>query len=170
MRKMLVLFFMLTLGSYAYAGDAKIAFIDLQRAFNESAAGRSTKAEWEEMVMQRQTVLDMKKREKERLQEEFNKQSMMLSEDARRQKVDKIEKLQRDIQRMIDDFDTEMQQFQRDREISMLNELDAIIKKLGAEENYTIILRAEVILYSAEEVDITDKVIDKYNAAHKKKQ
>lgn len=166
MKKMLVLFFMLTLGSYAYAGDARIAFVDLQRAFNECDAGKATRAEWEEMVLQRQAVVDMKRREKERLQEEFNRQALMLSENATRQKLDQVDKLQRDIQRMIDDFDTEMQQFQREREIAMLKDLDAIISKLGAEENYTIVLRAEVVLYSTEGIDITDTVIEKYNASY----
>jgi outer membrane protein len=168
MRKLLVLFFIFTLGSYAYAVDTKIAFVDLQRVFNDCEAGKATKAAWEDMVLQRQSVVEMKQKEKERLQAEFNKQSMMLSDDARRQKLDQMDKLQRDIQRMIDDFDTEMQQFQRDKEIAMINDLDAIIGTIGDENKFSIILRAEIVIYSAEGIDITDLVIEKYDAAFKK--
>jgi outer membrane protein len=168
MKKLLVLFFIFTLGSYAYAVDTKIAYVDLQRVFNECEAGKATKAEWEEMVLQRQSVVEMKKKEQARLQEEFNKQSMMLADDAKRQKLDQIDKLQREIQRMIDDFDTEMQQFQRDKEIAMIKDLDAIIGKLGDEEKYSMILRAEIVVYSAKGIDVTDLVIERYDAAYKK--
>lgn len=167
MRKLLVLFFIFTLGSYAYAVDTKVAFVDLQRVFNDCAKGKATKAEWEDMVMQRQSVVEMKQKEKDRLQDELNKQTLMLAEEAKRQKLDQIEKLQRDIQRMIDDFDNEMQKFQRDKEIEMIKDLDAIIGKLGTENKYSIILRAEIVVYAAEGIDITDKVIEKYDAAYK---
>jgi Skp family chaperone for outer membrane proteins len=92
----------------------------------------------------------------------------MLADDAKRQKLDQIDKLQREIQRMIDDFDTEMQQFQRDKEIAMIKDLDAIIGKLGDEEKYSMILRAEIVVYSAKGIDITDLVIERYDAAYKK--
>jgi outer membrane protein len=172
MRKILALFFVLSLSSFAVADEkakisdekAKIGFVDLQRALNESEAGKASKSELEDLIKKKQEQIDKKIKEKNRLQEEFERQSSMLSEEAARKRMDEIEEAQRDAERMISDSNAEVQKRQREKEIAILKNLDDIINKLGTKEKYTIILPAEVILFSSEGVDLTDVVIEKFNA------
>jgi outer membrane protein len=165
MKKLLVLFFVLfVIPSYAVsAQEVKIGFVDLQRALNESEAGKKAKAELEAIIKEKQSRIDEKIMRKEKIRKELEMQATVLSENAIRQRQDELDRMERDIQRLIDDSNAEIQRRQRQMELSILKELDAIITELGKEEGYTIILPAEVILYSGEGTDITDRVIEKYD-------
>lgn len=170
MRKLLTLVFVLVLSTYAFAQDGvKIGFIDMQKALNESEAGKVAKKELEKMVKERQVKIDEKIALRDKLVAEIEKQSVVLSEEARRQKQDELEKIAREIERMVADSNAELQKQQRELEIEIVKDLDAIITGIGKEGNYTIILPADIILYSAEGTDITDLVIKKHNELYKSK-
>jgi outer membrane protein len=165
MRNMLVVFFVLLAGSYAYAEEAvKIGHIDLQRALNESAVGKKAKGELEEMVKLRQAVIGEKVRLKEEKTRELEKQGFALSEDVVMQKEDELKKMDRDIKRMIDDSNVEVQKVQRERERRILKELEVLIAKLGDERGFTIIFPSDVVLYSVDAADLTGDVIRMYDA------
>jgi outer membrane protein len=144
----------------------KIGYVDLQRALNESTAGKEAKAELEAVVKKMQEEIDKKMAEREKLKTELEKQSLALSAEARRQKADHLEKLQKEIERMISDSNAEMQKRQRDKEVAIIKDLKVVIDDIGKTDGYTIILPAEAILYSSEGTDLTGTVIERYNAMH----
>jgi len=169
MKKVLVILFVLSFGSLAFAaGDVKIGFIDLQRALNDSIVGQESKAELENLIVEKRAIIDQKAAERQRLQEEFDRQSSVLSDEAARKRIDEIDKLQRDIERMVADSEAEVQKLQREKEIAILKDLDAIISEIGREDNYTMILPADVIIFAAEGVELTDLIIERYNSLKKK--
>jgi len=171
MKKLLAVLFIsfITLGLMAQAGKAeaadetKVGFINLQEALNESAFGRETKGQLEEIIKQKQAAISSKIDTKEMLEQELDKQSPMLSEEAVRQRSDEIDKLERDIERLISDSNTEIQKMQREKEVAILKELDDIIQALGRERGYTVILPADVVIYAGEGLDITQEVIKRYD-------
>jgi Skp family chaperone for outer membrane proteins len=98
-----------------------------------------------------------------KLEEDLKKQINILSDDAKKTKVDELEKMDRDIRRFVSDSEVELAKKQREMENSILTELVGIIQKLGQEGEYTLILPSTVILYSSKGIDITDTVMKKYN-------
>jgi outer membrane protein len=165
MKKALVILIVLTLSPFAYCEDGiKVGFVNFQRALNECEVGKKTKAELEKLVLKRQAPINEKIRQKEALEEEYQRQSVTLSEDAAKKRVDEIQKMRRDIERMISDYNADMEKIQREKEDSILKDLGAIISTLAAEEKYTFILPTDVIIYAVDEADITDKVVRKYDA------
>ncbi len=170
MRKLFTLVFVLAFAACAFAQDGvKIGFIDMQQALNESEAGKVAKKELEDMVRERQVKIDEKIALRDKLVAEIEKQSVVLSDEARRQKQDELEKLSREIERMVTDSNTELQKQQRELELEIVRDLDSIITEIGKEGKYTIIVPADIILYSAEGIDITDLVIEKHNKLYKSK-
>jgi len=170
MKRLLTVVFVLALSTYAFAEDAvKIGFVDMQAAANESEAGKAAKKELEKMIKDKQQKTDEKMAVRDKLVAEIEKQSVVLSDEARRQKQDELDKLTREIDRMVSDFNAELQKQQRELEIGIAKELDAIITEIGKEGKYTIIVLDDVVLYSAEGVDITDLVIQRHNERHKAK-
>lgn len=164
MKKLLVTVIVLLIGSQAFAAEKlKIGFVDLQAALNESEFGRKTKNELEEVIRDKRAVIDEKIKEKDAMQAELDRQSTTLSDEAMRQRVDELQKLEREIERKISDANEELQKLQREKEMGILKDLDDIISRLGKEEGYVVILPSDVILYSAEGVDLTDRVIVEYN-------
>jgi outer membrane protein len=150
--------------SFAYAEDmAKVGFVDLQRALNESEVGKKAKAELEGMVKMRQAIIDEKVKQREQKEQDFQKQSMALSEKARAEKQEELKKMERDIKRLIDDSNTEMQKTQREKERDILKGFEAVIERIGKEQGYTLIVPSDVVLYGREGTDLTDALIKIYN-------
>mgnify|MGYP000412788501 CR=1 FL=1 len=158
--------------SWAQAQEVKIGFIDLQKALNESQAGKEAKAELESLMQELQRQIDQKVAERDKLRAELQKQALVLSPEARRAKADELQQLDKEVERLISDANEQMQKAQRDKELAILKEIKAVVDELGQKEGFTVILPAEVILYSAKGVDLTDRVIklyDKKRKAQKKK-
>jgi outer membrane protein len=170
MKRLFALMIVLLMSSYAYAEDGiKIGYVDLQRALNESDIGKSAKSELEGMMKVRQELINDKIREKEQRQEEFEKQAMALSEKVRIERQEELKLLERDIKRLIDDINVKMQKIQRDKEREIIQGIDSVISEIGKEQGYSIILPIDVILYSEDDADLTDMVIERFNNMAKAK-
>lgn len=168
MKKVLVLCFILVMSSYAFSAEqVNIGFVDLQRALNESEPGKKAKAELEALIIKRQGWIDEKINAKERFKEELQKQAVVLSDEELSKRQDELERMEREIDRMIEDSTAELQKKQREEELAILKELDAIITELGEKENLAVILPSEVVLYSRDGMDVTDLLIKRYNELKK---
>ncbi|MEK7823360.1 MAG: OmpH family outer membrane protein, partial [Nitrospirota bacterium] len=76
-------------------------------------------------------------------------------------------KLLRDYQKMVKDFGDELQKKEEELSVGIQKDLIEFVNKLGKDEGYTIIFGLEKgargIIYSPDELNLTDKVINKYN-------
>lgn len=172
MRKLSLLLAVLILltGSHVYAENAKtenikIGSVDLIKALNESDAGKKAKTDLEFMIKSKQTSLDEKGKNIEKLKNEIDKQSSVLSADARKSKEDELEKMIRDYQRMVSDSQNEVKKKEGELTGDIIKELREIIEKIGSEEGYTVILEGSEgqILFAKKDIDLTDVVLKKHN-------
>lgn len=172
MKKMLLLvvIFTLMVGGYAYAETitVKIGVVDLMKALNESNAGKKAKAELESVIRSKQALINEKGNAIQKLKDELNKQSSVLSPEAQKSKQDELDRMMRDYQRMVSDSQSDVKQRESDLTDGILKGLRAVVKKIGQKEGYTMIVEnAEgIILYSKKSLDLTNEVIKQYNATH----
>ncbi len=154
----------------AWAAEAKIGVVDLQRALNECEAGKKAKAKLTERVEKMQTDLKAKKEAVDKLDGELKKQGAMLSADAKRDKERDLERQTRDLNNLARDYEEEYQQAQVAATQPIFKDLEQVIDKIGAEQGYTLIVESKVggVIYMAKGVDITDEVVKAYNAKAKK--
>lgn len=171
MKRILLVIMMVLCASMAFSAEkaVKIGYIDLQRALNESDAGKEAKATFNKRVEELQKVLDEKQNELKKLQDEMEKQKGLLTPEARGEKEKVYQQKLKDVQRFAKDSQEELQQKDAEMTKKILRDLRDIIKKIGNEEGYTIILERgdAFVLYAAEGVDITEKVIKAYSKARK---
>lgn len=151
------------------AENVKIGFINLQKALNESEVGKKAKQDIEQVIREKQAEVEGKVKAKDAMREDLEKQTVMLSEEARNKRVEELQRLEREIERLISDTNAELQKLQREKEVGILKELNAIIDKIGKEDGYTLILPSDVILYAVEGLEITDKVIEEYDKSSGRK-
>jgi outer membrane protein len=167
MKKLLLLFVIAVLltGSHANAETIKIGAVDLLKALNESDAGKKAKADLEFLIKTKQTSLDDKGKNIDKLKSEIEKQASVLSPDARRSKEEELERLVRDYQRQVADSQNEVKKKEGDLTGDILKELREIIQKIGDEDGYTLILEGGdgQILFAKKDIDLTDSVIKKFN-------
>ena len=111
-------------------------------------------------MLQRQ--LDTRQRELLELRKELEKQAVMSSMDTQGDKRGIIERKTRGLQYLLGDLNEDLRRAQEKER--MLKELGKVIEKIGSEENFTLIVekRAGGVLYRADSIDITDKVIKAY--------
>ncbi len=149
------------------ADIAKIGYVDLRVALNESDAGKKAKSELESMIKTKQTSIDEKGKSIEKLKGDFEKQASVLSGEARKSKEEEIERLVRDYQRMVQDAQNDVKKKETEVTGSILKELREVVDKIGQEEGYSLILEnvEGIILFSRKDLDITTRVIKNFNEA-----
>lgn len=171
MKKILLAAMMVLCSTVAFAsGNTKIGYMDLQKALNESESGKEAKIVFNKRVEELQKVLDEKQTELKKLQEELEKQKGLLTSEARSEKEKVYQQKLKDVQRFAKDSQEELQQKDAEMTKKILKDLREVIKKIGTEEGYTIIIEKgdSLVLFAAEGVDITDKVIKAYSSKAKK--
>jgi outer membrane protein len=165
MQRFLVIIMLLLFSSGALAAEkeAKIGYVNLQQALNASVYGKKAKSEIEDVIREKQSMIRSRVEKHEQAKKELEIQSATLSEEALRQRMTELEKEEREIERLITDSNAALQKVQREREFEILTELDGIIDGIGEQGAFTLILPSEVVLYAAEGMDLTEKVIEKYD-------
>jgi outer membrane protein len=144
----------------------KIGLVDLQRCLQESKEGQKVVKLLKDKKAVLQKQLDTKQKELLELRNELEKQAMMLSMDAQEDKRKTIERKTRELEYFYKDLNEEMIRAQENEKQRIFKEIiGTVIEKIGLEGNYTLITerKAGGVLYCADSVDITEKVIKAYD-------
>ena len=151
------------------AADLKIAYVDIQKAVNESNAGKEAKKAITKDVEKFQHIVADKQKELQTLKESLDKQALMLTPDARANKEKEYQNKLREFQRWGEDTQNEVNQKRMEMERNISAALIKVIQKIGADEGYTVILEKNetIVLYASKLIDITDRVIKAYDAQKK---
>jgi outer membrane protein len=152
-----------------HAGETKIGYVDLNRALNDSNEGKKAVAALENMVKAKQKLIGEKEEELNNLKKEIVSQTAILNNDALKKKQDEHDELVKAYQRMIQDSKEDIQKKQADFMKGIIIKLRQVIAELGEEEGYTVILEKieSGILYMPDSIDLTDKVIKRFNESSK---
>lgn len=166
---LLVLVVVLISTATAFAADVtKIGFIDLQRALLESKAGKKARADLETLEKSKKTGIDEKVKAINKIEEELTKQASALSSDARKTKEEELDRLKRDLQRLVEDARVEIQKKEAELTEAILKDMSDVVEEFAKEEGYTVIFRSEVLLFAKKDVDITEVVVKKFNESRGK--
>ncbi len=174
MKKMLgcLVAILLLVAAPAAAAELKIGYIDLQKALNQSDAGKAAKSQIGEKVKKFQATIEGRQKELKKLNDEMEKQKMMLSAEAKAEKERDYQQKVKEFQRFAKDAQEELQQQDAQYTRSILESLFKVVKDLGTKGGYTLILEKteSSVLYADDAINLTDEVIAAYNKVYKKEQ
>lgn len=155
--------------SISASASDKIAVVDLQRCIQETAEGKKIYQELKAKKDAMQRRLDEKQEELLKLKEDLEKQSMMLSVDAKEDKQKEFERKGREFKYMYDDLSEEMQKAEAEAKKQILQDLETVVLRIGEKEKYQIIFerRSSGIMFVNEALDITGEVIKAYDQMKK---
>jgi len=168
-KKFAVVTGMILLGWFGsvWAADLKVAYVDVQRAINECNAGKEAKKTITKEMEKVQHLGVDKQKELQTMKESLEKQTLMLTQEAKAAKEKEFQNKVRDYQRWADDNQKELQQKTQDMERQISAGLIKVIQKIGLEEGYSFILEGSMLPYVSKTIDITDRVIKAYDAQKK---
>ena len=160
----LITFFFVQTGLTA-AQPVKIGVVNLDKLQQTSKAFQKTAATMKTKFEELQKKLDDERNNLAKLEEDFKKQSMMLSLDAQEDKKRELEKKRRYYKYLHDEFTQEMKDTEVEAIRKIMAELEKVVEKLAEKEGYTLILerRTMGLVYFNKAVDITDRVIEAYD-------
>ena len=164
-------FLVVVLAGQALAADYKIATVDLQRALNKSESGKQAKELFKVEVDNLQVNLAKQKTEIERIKADVEKKGLVLKSDERKEMEKDYQRKLRDFQRTYKDAQGDLQQRDSELTAEILQELAAVIVEYGKRKKYTLLLEASntgTVLYNSAAVDITEEIIEAYDAKEKK--
>ena len=170
-KKLSVVIGMILLGWFGsvWAADLKIAYVDIQKAVNESNAGKDAKKLITKDVEKFQGQIADKQKVLQTMKESLEKQAPMLNPDARATREKEYQNKLREFQRWGEDTQNEINQKRMEMERNISIGLQKVIQKVGADEGYTLILEKNesIVLFVSRTLDITDRVIKAYDAQKK---
>ena len=153
------------LATPAASAEVKIGYVDLQRALNESEAGKRAKAEFKVQVDKLEARLKGKKEELDRLKAELDRKSVVMRDEERTKLEEDFQRKRLDLKRQFEDSQAELQK--KDNELTgvIIRDLQVVIRQIGEQEDYTVILEASSspVLYAAKSADLTDRLLSAYN-------
>ena len=98
---------------------------------------------------------------------ELNKQSFVLDPELKRNKEEQLRKEKIAFERYVQDQNTEFGKIEKEMTQKILRKMMDVIKKIGKEKNYTMILEQKVVLYHDKGNDLTKIAIRTYDRANK---
>jgi outer membrane protein len=153
--------------SGSVAEDQRIAFVDLQRALNEVEDGKAAKASLESEFKQKQKILEEKKTDFDKARQDFEKQAVVMSEDARRDRQADLERKQFELQQLLMQLQKEFSEREGNLTRGIFDKMSAVVREIAEQDGITLVLRADTVVYAAQSLDITNDLVRKYNARHK---
>jgi outer membrane protein len=162
---LLVFVGLLVASPLAYAQTMKIGVFDMDRVFNESKRWTKERDAFVKRGTELKKNYEKKAAELKAFQESLQKKVGMLSEQARKEMERQYQQKVLELERLGQDSDTELKQMNKESASRFNKSLMIVIRKLGQEEKYTVILESSIVPYAAKEIDITDQVLKAFDAA-----
>src|SRR3982751_6750335 len=147
---------MLALGpSVAFADDAKIGYVDMQRAVGETEDGRKAKANLKKVFDQKQKELDEQQEDLKKAVEDLDKKRTLLPADKVREKEAELQGRMQKVQQTYLRHQQDLQAKEQEAMSKILERMNRIIAKIAASESFTMIFDRGGMVYAKPELDLT---------------
>lgn len=148
--------------------EVKVAVVDFQQAINDVKEGISAQGRLEGMFAEKRKAIEGMEKKLAALQEDYQKQAMVLSDAARSQKEQEIMALQSQYQQVYMQSEQEMQMaYNREME-GLIAKMQVIIAGMAEEKGYTIVVEKTEggVVFAATSLDVTAELVKRYDAKH----
>jgi outer membrane protein len=148
----------------------KIGVVDIQKFQKKSKNFQGISAKLKKKFDSMQQKLDEERNALIKLEDDFKKQSMMLSLDAQEDKKRELEKKRRYYKYIFEDLSQEMKDTEAEATSDIGKELEKIVKRIAEKDGYNLILEKRTLglIYYSDVIDITDRVVEAYDASKPK--
>ena len=143
----------------AAAAELKIGYVNAVKVIEEAPQGEAALKKLEaEFAPRDKQIVEMQNRLKQ-LEQDLEKNALVLKENEHRSKEFEIVTLKRDLRRATQEF-REDYNLRRNEELAALQKIvQKTIAEIAKQENYDLILESAV--YAGPKVDVTDKILKK---------
>jgi outer membrane protein len=160
----LVLAALMMMGSFAQAAEMKLGYIDMNKALQETSAGKKAKAELEKEFKAKRDELSKKQTDLKKMGEDFEKKRGVLSDEVRQKKQAELQQEMMKWQEAAGQAQMTMQAKEQEALKPIFEKMQKAIERVAKEQGYTMILeKSQSVVYGTPENDVTPQVIKAFD-------
>jgi outer membrane protein len=164
MRRTLFAASLLAVSASAFAARAqKIGYVDVQRAIQETEEGKAARTRLKGEFETRRAQIDKKSQDLEKMQQEYDKQQAVLSDDAKKKKQEEFQKLLIDTRKSASELQEDLAGKEQQAMQSILQKLNTVVAEIAERESIGFVMDKASLLYAPQAADITNEVVRRYN-------
>jgi outer membrane protein len=160
---------MLVLGGCVGGGvkiDGKIGVINSQRLLNETSAGKKAKENLAAFSKNRQALMELEEKELRRMEEDFIKQSSVLSPAAKRDREEQFRRRMQEYQQKASELTREVQEKQKDVLEGFRDKVETVVARVAKRLGLQVVVdksKGGPTIYHEDGLDISGSVIEEFN-------
>jgi len=151
--------FLLALSMGCNVEPPKIGVVDVVKVTNESMAGKKANAELQALVTAKRAVVKDKADAIDKLKTDLKNGP----DSTRKAKEDELKRANAEYKKFVAAADAEVQKKAAELKNKLLGQIKKVLETIGQEEKFLLIHTNENAPYFNKNIDISDKVINKYN-------
>ena len=146
-----------------------IAFVDVRKVMMESKVGKRNKAVFEKMIKEKEAVIAKEEEKLKAMQQAFQKDQLLMTEEQKKVKQQAFQEQAEAFQKTVREAKQEIGKKDNEYTSKALDEIRGIIAEMAKEMKLILVLEASGsgLLYAEEGMDLTAKVLEKYDAKGK---
>jgi outer membrane protein len=150
----------------AAAAQGKIAVIDLRRAVFDTEDGLRVQAKLQQLLDTRQGDFESKKKTYDDAQADLERLAKdgKTSDAELRKKYIALEKMAFDLQSAQVNVRREVQRQENEMMTPIVKQMMQLVRRLSSQNSYDMVLSKDAVPYVRADLDITDRIIQMYNA------
>jgi len=146
------------------ADVAKIGVVDLQKIIEVSSAGKAAKSEMKTKFTKMEEELQVKGAEVEELGKQLEREAMVMSEEKREDKQREFRIKVNDVKSLRKRYNDDLKRMETELLAKIQKDLLGLTEEIGKKEGFLLIINRQAAIYYPTSVDITDRLIETYNA------
>ena len=149
------------LGTAAHAEEMKLGFIDMQKAIQETAAGKKAKKDLEDEFNKKKKELEKKEADLKKMNDDLEKKSLVLTDEVKQKKAQELQQEMLKYREVVTKSQMEIQKKERDLTAPIVERLRSIVDEIAKKEGFTMVLEKseQSVLWAKKDLDLTDRVI-----------
>ena len=151
----------------SFAADSRVGFVDIQKAVIDTKEWKKNFEIFKKNFAKEKKKIQARENRIKKMLADLNKQSMVLDPELKKKKEDKFRKEKVAFERYVQDQNAEFSKSEKEITQKILLKMMKVIKKLGKEKKYTMILEQKVVLYHDQGNDLTTLATKTYDRSNK---
>jgi len=161
------LFILGPLSISSFAADSRVGFVDIQKAVINTKEWKEEFDVFKKNFAKEKKKIKARENRIKKMLGDLNKQNFVLDPELKKKKEDKFRKEKVAFERYVQDQNEEFSKSEKEITQKILLKMMKIIKKIGKEKKYTMILEQKVVLYHDKGNDLTALATKTYDRKNK---
>lgn len=146
--------------------ETRVAVVDPQRLLSDTSAGKKARETLASFAKNRQALVELEERELRRMEEDFLKQSSVLSAGAKREREEQFRRKMAEYQQKVGELNREVQDKQKEVLDEFREKIEGVVATVAKRLGFRVVVdrgRGGPTLYFDEAVDISAQVIEEFD-------